>query len=55
MDKLEAIAGEVDVSSGQVALAWTLTKHSFPVVGARALGHLTDSLSALTFASAKIR
>jgi aryl-alcohol dehydrogenase-like predicted oxidoreductase len=47
LDELELIAVEVDASPGQVALAWTLTKNAFPIVGARALSHLTDSLRAL--------
>jgi aryl-alcohol dehydrogenase-like predicted oxidoreductase len=47
LDELESIAAEVNATPGQVALAWTLTKNAFPIVGARALSHLTDSLRAL--------
>lgn len=47
LDTLELIATEVEATPGQVALAWTLTKNAFPIVGARTLVHLTDSLSAL--------
>jgi aryl-alcohol dehydrogenase-like predicted oxidoreductase len=47
IDQLESIAEEVGASPGQVALAWTLTKNAFPIVGARTLAHLNDSLKAL--------
>lgn len=47
LDELESIAAEVEATPGQVALAWTLTKKAFPIVGARKLSHLTDSLNAL--------
>ena len=48
LDQLEEIAVEVDASSGQVALAWTLTKNAFPLVGARTAEQLTDSIGALS-------
>jgi len=47
LDQLEAIALEIDASLGQVALAWTLTKNAFPIVGARTVDQLTESLKAL--------
>ena len=47
IDQLELIAAEVEATPGQVALAWTLTKNAFPIIGARALPHLTDGLKAL--------
>ncbi|MBB5635574.1 aryl-alcohol dehydrogenase-like predicted oxidoreductase [Pedobacter cryoconitis] len=47
IDQLELIAAEVQATPGQVALAWTLTKNAFPIVGARTLTHLTDNLKAL--------
>ncbi|MDP9078070.1 MAG: aldo/keto reductase [Bacteroidota bacterium] len=47
IDLLEAIAAQVDASPGQVALAWTLTKNAFPIIGARTFDHIKDSLLAL--------
>jgi aryl-alcohol dehydrogenase-like predicted oxidoreductase len=47
LNQLELIAAEVDATPGQVALAWTLSKNAFPIVGARTLIHLTDSLQVL--------
>ncbi|MFA6245451.1 MAG: aldo/keto reductase [Mucilaginibacter sp.] len=47
LDTLESISAAVNATPGQVALAWTLTKNAFPVVGARTLHHLIDSLKAL--------
>lgn len=47
IDQLELIAVEVEATPGQVALAWTLTKNAFPIVGARTLAHLEDSFKAL--------
>jgi aryl-alcohol dehydrogenase-like predicted oxidoreductase len=48
LDELESIATEVDATPGQVALAWTLTKEAFSIVGARKLSHLEDSFKALS-------
>jgi len=47
IDALETIAAEVNATTGQVALAWMLTKNGFPVIGARTLTHLKDGLNAL--------
>ena len=47
LDQLELIAKEVDATPGQVALAWVITKDVFPIVGARTLAQLEDSLKAL--------
>jgi aryl-alcohol dehydrogenase-like predicted oxidoreductase len=47
IDELELIAAEVEGTTGQVALAWTLTKNAFPIIGARTLAHLQDNLKAL--------
>jgi len=47
IDQLESIAVEVEATPGQVALAWTLTKKAFPIVGARTHVHLNESLKAL--------
>jgi aryl-alcohol dehydrogenase-like predicted oxidoreductase len=47
IDELELIAAEVERTPGQVALAWTLTKNAFSIVGARKLEHLQESFKAL--------
>jgi aryl-alcohol dehydrogenase-like predicted oxidoreductase len=47
IDELELIAAEVERTPGQVALAWTLTKKAFPIIGARKLEHLEESFKAL--------
>jgi len=47
LDTLETIGSDVNATSGQVALAWTLTGNAFPIVGARTTGHLLESLGAL--------
>lgn len=43
IDQLELIATEVGATPGQIALAWTLSKNAFSIVGARTLAHLQDS------------
>ncbi len=48
LDTLESIAAEVNATSGQVALAWTLTKNGFPIVGARSTDHINESLKAVS-------
>jgi len=47
IDALEEIATELEVSPAQVALAWTLTKNAFPIIGARDLSQFNDSLKVL--------
>lgn len=47
LDELELIAAEVEATPGQVALAWTLTKNGFPIIGVRRLTHIEESLKAL--------
>jgi len=47
IDELELIAAEVEMTPGQVALAWTLTKNAFSIVGARKFVHLEESFKAL--------
>jgi aryl-alcohol dehydrogenase-like predicted oxidoreductase len=47
LDELETIATETEATSGQVALAWALTKNAFPIIGSRTLSHLNDGLKAL--------
>jgi aryl-alcohol dehydrogenase-like predicted oxidoreductase len=44
LDELELIANELDVTPGQIALAWALSKGVFPIIGARTLSHLETSL-----------
>jgi aryl-alcohol dehydrogenase-like predicted oxidoreductase len=49
-DEVQRIAQQVDRSPSQVALAWTLARHSpevMPIVGARTLAQLEDNLGAL--------
>ena len=47
IDQLELIAAAVEATPGQVALAWTLTKNAFSIVGARTHAHLEDGIKAL--------
>ncbi|WP_460964174.1 aldo/keto reductase [Spirosoma litoris] len=47
IDQLEQIANELEATPGQVALAWVLGKDVFPIIGARTLTHLEDSLKVL--------
>lgn len=47
IDELELIAIELNATAGQVAFAWTMTKNAFPIIGARKLSHLEESLQAL--------
>ena len=46
IDQLFVIAAELDVTPGQVALAWVLSKDAFPIVGARTIHHINDGLKA---------
>jgi aryl-alcohol dehydrogenase-like predicted oxidoreductase len=46
IDQLFVIAPELDVTPGQVALAWVLSKNAFPIIGARTVDHVTDGLKA---------
>lgn len=48
IDQLFTIAKELDVTSGQVAFAWVLSKGAFPIMGARTIEHLNDGLRAST-------
>ncbi|GEP51967.1 oxidoreductase [Flavobacterium noncentrifugens] len=48
IDALVLISKEVDATPGQVAFAWVLSKDTFPLIGARKLSHLEDSLRAIT-------
>ncbi|WP_246269582.1 aldo/keto reductase [Pedobacter panaciterrae] len=46
LDYLTILAEEHQATSGQLAFAWVLSKGAFPLVGARKLSHLEDSLMA---------
>jgi aryl-alcohol dehydrogenase-like predicted oxidoreductase len=49
LDQLFVIAEELEVTPGQVVFAWVLSKGAFPIVGARTIEHIQDSLKALSF------
>jgi len=46
INQLFTIAAELNVTPGQVAFAWVLSKDAFPIVGARKIHHLNDALQA---------
>lgn len=46
IDQLFVIAAQLNITPGQVAFAWVLSKGAFPIVGARTLGHIQDGLKA---------
>lgn len=46
IDQLFSIAAELEITPGQVAFAWVLSKGAFPIVGARTLNHIQDGLKA---------
>jgi aryl-alcohol dehydrogenase-like predicted oxidoreductase len=48
IDQLIIISKELDITPGQVAFAWILSKDAFPIVGARAISHLKDALKAVS-------
>lgn len=48
LDTVLAIAGEVGVSAGQVAIAWAGSHGAIPIIGPRSPAHLADNLGALT-------
>jgi len=47
LDTVLAIAGELDVSADQVAIAWSGTHGAVPMIGPRSLAQLTSNLGAL--------
>ena len=47
LDTVLAIAGELDVSADQVAIAWAGTHGAVPMIGPRSLTQLTSNLGAL--------
>lgn len=48
LDTVLAIAAELGVTAGQVAIAWAGTHGSFPILGPRTLAQITENLDALT-------
>jgi aryl-alcohol dehydrogenase-like predicted oxidoreductase len=48
VDALLAIAGELGVNAGQVALAWVKAKAVIPIIGPRTAEQLADNLAAAT-------
>ena len=48
LDTVLAIAGELGVSAGQVAIAWAGTHGAVPIIGPRSPTQLTDNLGALS-------
>ncbi|MDO6385310.1 aldo/keto reductase [Uliginosibacterium sp. 31-12] len=48
LDTVLAIAGELNASPGQVAIAWAGTHGAVPILGPRSLAQLSDNLGALT-------
>ncbi|KAA8554043.1 MULTISPECIES: aldo/keto reductase [Pseudomonas] len=48
LDTVLAVAGELGVSAGQVAIAWAGTHGAVPILGPRSLIQLTDNLGALS-------
>ncbi|MDY1242001.1 aldo/keto reductase [Pseudomonas aeruginosa] len=49
LDTVLAIAGELGVTAGQVAIAWAGTHGAVPIIGPRSATQLTDNLGALSF------
>ncbi|ROR24717.1 aryl-alcohol dehydrogenase-like predicted oxidoreductase [Comamonas sp. BIGb0124] len=47
LDTVLAIAGELGVNAGQVAIAWAGTHGAVPIIGPRSLTQLNDNLGAL--------
>ncbi|GJH01145.1 aldo/keto reductase [Paraburkholderia terrae] len=48
VDAVLAVAGELGVSPGQVAIAWVLAKGVLPIIGPRTAEQLADNLGALS-------
>ncbi|MCS3869509.1 aryl-alcohol dehydrogenase-like predicted oxidoreductase [Chryseobacterium ginsenosidimutans] len=44
INELFVIAAELEVTAGQVALAWVLSKGGFPLIGARSIDNFNDAL-----------
>lgn len=48
LDTVIAVADELNVNAGQVAIAWAGTHGAVPIIGPRSLAQLTDNLGALS-------
>ena len=48
LDTVIAIANELGVSPGQIAIAWSGTHGSLPIIGPRSVEQLADNLAALS-------
>ncbi|NTF16442.1 aldo/keto reductase [Agrobacterium tumefaciens] len=48
VDTLIEVAGELDVTPGEIAIAWVNTKGAFPIIGPRTLDQLHSNLAALS-------
>ena len=48
LDAVIAIAQEIGVSAGQVAIAWAGTHGAIPIIGPRSMTQLTDNLGVLS-------
>jgi aryl-alcohol dehydrogenase-like predicted oxidoreductase len=46
LDRLMQVSKELDVTPGQVALAWTIAKGGFPIIGPRTPSHLEEAIEA---------
>jgi aryl-alcohol dehydrogenase-like predicted oxidoreductase len=47
LDLLQNIAIKQGVTMGQIAMAWIISKNVFPIIGARKMAHLEESLASL--------
>ncbi|WP_372018131.1 aldo/keto reductase [Pseudoxanthomonas sp. 10H] len=50
LDAVLEVAGELDVSPGQVAIAWVLARGVLPIIGPRTVDQLADNLAAAAVA-----
>ncbi|MFT8404458.1 MAG: aldo/keto reductase [Gluconobacter potus] len=50
IDRLFQVAAEMDVTPGEVAIAWVAAKGSFPIIGPRTLAQLESNLAATKLA-----
>ncbi|WP_343634518.1 aldo/keto reductase [Fluviicola sp.] len=48
VDRLFILAEELEATPGQVAFAWVLSKNVFPIIGARSVDHVTESIKGLS-------
>lgn len=50
LDQLVKISEAFGASPGQIAFAWVMSKGAFPIIGARSINHINDSLNAASIA-----